>query len=62
VRDNFSLEWQYHELGDRTWGMDLDARVKTYFLDPLRLPASELKQKVVLDAGSGNGSQSVAYS
>ncbi len=59
---NFSLEWQYFELGDKTWGIDLDDRVRDFFLDAVRIPVEELDGKVVLDAGCGNGSQSVAYS
>jgi SAM-dependent methyltransferase/uncharacterized protein YbaR (Trm112 family) len=59
--ENFSLEWQHHEVGDKTWGMDLDYRVQEYFLDSIHIPAEELEGKLVLDAGCGNGSQSVAY-
>ncbi len=59
---NFSAEWEHHELGDRTWGMDLDYRVRKFFLDPIGIPREELGGKVLLDAGCGNGSQSVAYS
>lgn len=58
---NFSLEWQYFELGDKTWGIELEDRVRDFFLDALRIPVDELHGKVVLDAGCGNGSQSVAY-
>jgi len=61
TRANFSSEWEHHELGDKTWGMTLDDRAEWYFLDPLRIPREELAGKVVLDAGCGNGSQSVAY-
>jgi SAM-dependent methyltransferase/uncharacterized protein YbaR (Trm112 family) len=61
TRASFTQEWRYHELGGRTWGMELDHRVKTFFLEPLRIPRSELRGKLVLDAGCGNGSQSVAY-
>lgn len=61
TRANFSLEWQNHEVGDRTWGMDLDFRVKEFFLDSIRIAEDELQDKVLLDAGCGNGSQSVAY-
>jgi SAM-dependent methyltransferase len=59
--ENFSLEWQHHELGDRTWGIELDDRVQTYFLDSIGIPTDELDGKLLLDAGCGNGSQSVAY-
>src|SRR2546428_4583936 len=61
TRENFSEEWDNHDLGGRTWGMDLDDRVKWFFLEPLRIGREELIGKVVLDAGCGNGSQSVAY-
>jgi SAM-dependent methyltransferase len=61
TRENFSLEWDHHDLGDNTWGMDLDDRVRWFFLEPLRIDADDLAGKVVLDAGCGNGSQSVAY-
>ena len=61
TRQNFSLEWDNHDLGGRTWGMRLDERVDAFFKRPVRLPAEELAGKVMLDAGCGNGSQSVAY-
>ncbi len=61
TKANFTHEWQYHEAGDRTWAMDLAGRVECFFLDPIRIPRSELKGKLILDAGCGNGSQSVAY-
>ena len=61
TQENFSHEWDNHELGGKTWGMELSDRVRWYFLEPLRLPAAELAGKVMLDAGCGNGSQSVAY-
>ena len=58
---SFSHEWEYHEIGERTWGIELRDRVTSYFLDSDRLSADELRGLVVLDAGCGNGSQSVAY-
>ena len=61
TQENFSLEWDFHEVGDATWGIELDERVKTFFVEPIRVPVSELAGKVVLDAGCGNGSQSVVY-
>jgi len=59
--ENFSLEWQHHEVGDKTWGMELDDRVQWFFLDSIHIPVDELDGKTMLDAGCGNGSQSVAY-
>ena len=61
TRASFSTEWEHHELGDKTWGMELDYRVNTFFVSSIGLAADELKTKVMLDAGCGNGSQSVAY-
>ncbi len=61
TRQNFSFEWEHYEVGDRTWGMELEDRVRGFFLEPLRLPREGLRDAVVLDAGCGNGSQSVAY-
>jgi len=62
TRENFSLEWEHHSVGDKTWGMDLDDRVRWFFVEPMHIPVEELAGKVMLDAGCGNGSQSVAYS
>lgn len=61
TRESFSLEWHNFEVGDKTWGMDVETRVKCFFVEPLRIPPEELGGKVVLDAGCGNGTQSVAY-
>jgi 2-polyprenyl-3-methyl-5-hydroxy-6-metoxy-1,4-benzoquinol methylase len=61
TRENFSYEWDNNELGGKTWGMQLSDRVQWFFLEPLRIPAAELRGRVMLDAGCGNGSQSVAY-
>ncbi|HKP35829.1 MAG TPA: class I SAM-dependent methyltransferase [Pyrinomonadaceae bacterium] len=61
TRANFSFEWDNHELGGDTWGMRLADRVQWFFLDSIRIPSAELRGKVMLDAGCGNGSQSVAY-
>ncbi|HVE93953.1 MAG TPA: methyltransferase domain-containing protein [Acidimicrobiales bacterium] len=59
---SFGLEWDYHEVGDRTWGWEVGDRVHQLFVDPMRIPVESLEGKVLLDAGCGNGSQSVAYS
>jgi len=61
TRENFSHEWDNHELGGTTWGMDLSDRVQWFFLEPLNIPVESLRGKIMLDAGCGNGSQSVAY-
>ena len=62
TQESFSFEWEHHELGDRTWGWEVGDRVKELFVEPMRTPVAELEGKVLLDAGCGNGSQSVAYS
>lgn len=61
TKANFSNEWDNHEIGGKTWTMDLTDRIKWFFLDPIKIEKSELKGKRMLDAGCGNGSQSVAY-
>jgi ubiquinone/menaquinone biosynthesis C-methylase UbiE/uncharacterized protein YbaR (Trm112 family) len=61
TRASFSSEWEHHELGDKTWGMELDYRVDTFFVGSIGLSREELDGRVLLDAGCGNGSQSVAY-
>jgi len=61
TRENFSHEWDHHDLGGKTWGMELSDRVRWFFIEPLHIPEAELAGKVMLDAGCGNGSQSVAY-
>lgn len=61
TKANFSNEWDHHELGGKTWTMELDDRVQWFFLDPINIPKDELSGKLMLDAGCGNGSQSVAY-
>jgi ubiquinone/menaquinone biosynthesis C-methylase UbiE/uncharacterized protein YbaR (Trm112 family) len=61
TRANFSEEWDHHDLGGKTWGMTLQDRVRWFFVEPLRIPMGALAGKVMLDAGCGNGSQSVAY-
>ena len=61
TKANFSNEWDNHDIGGKTWTMELNDRVKWYFLQPIKIPKEELKGKIMLDAGCGNGSQSVAY-
>ena len=58
---NFSNEWDNHDIGGKTWTMELRDRIKWFFLTPIRIPEKDLKGKIMLDAGCGNGSQSVAY-
>jgi ubiquinone/menaquinone biosynthesis C-methylase UbiE len=60
VRESFSREWSKHELGDRTWYIDAGTYVRGVFLDAVRIPGDELRGKVAVDAGCGNGGQSVA--
>jgi uncharacterized protein YbaR (Trm112 family) len=62
ARESFSREWTHHELGDRTWYEDLETRVRTTFIEVLGVPREELATKAIVDAGCGNGSQSVAFS
>lgn len=59
--ESFINELKHHEVGDRTWGIDLDERVDTYFAQGVGIPREGLDGKLMVDAGWGNGSQSVAY-
>lgn len=61
TKANFSNEWDNHDIGGKTWTMELEDRVQWYFLDSIRIPKEDLEGKIMLDAGCGNGSQSVAY-
>ncbi|MCA1638742.1 MAG: methyltransferase domain-containing protein [Acidobacteria bacterium] len=61
TKANFSNEWDNYDIGGKTWGMDLEHRVRVFFLESIHIPKEELNGKVMLDAGCGNGSQSVAY-
>src|SRR5690606_9861894 len=48
---NFSNEWDNHDIGAKTWTMELEDRVKWFFLDPIRIDYDDLKGRIVLDAG-----------
>jgi SAM-dependent methyltransferase len=61
TRESFSQEWALDRLDGRVWGMDVDQRVRVFFLEPLGVPVEDLRGKVMLDAGCGTGSQSAAY-
>jgi SAM-dependent methyltransferase/uncharacterized protein YbaR (Trm112 family) len=61
TKANFSNEWDNHDIGGRTWTMELADRIRWFFLEPIHIPKEELSGKIMLDAGCGNGSQSVAY-
>jgi SAM-dependent methyltransferase/uncharacterized protein YbaR (Trm112 family) len=61
TKANFSNEWDNHDIGGKTWTMELGDRIKWFFLDPIKIDREDLNGKIMLDAGCGNGSQSVAY-
>ena len=61
TKANFSNEWDSHEIGGKTWTMELSDRIKWYFLEPIGIEKEKLAGKIMLDAGCGNGSQSVGY-
>ena len=43
TKANFSNEWDNHEIGGKTWTMELNDRIQWFFLDPIRIPKEELK-------------------
>lgn len=54
-RKSFSREWEYFDYeGDNTWGWTLEER-KRVFLNDMDLKENEIKGKLLLDAGCGNG-------
>jgi 2-polyprenyl-3-methyl-5-hydroxy-6-metoxy-1,4-benzoquinol methylase/uncharacterized protein YbaR (Trm112 family) len=54
--ESFSLQWEMHRPGDHTWFKnDADLR-RQEFLYSMDLREDELKGRLILDAGCGNGS------
>lgn len=62
IHKSFSREWSHFDYeSDRTWGQTVDDR-RADFLRHIDRPPEFLAEKVVLDAGCGNGALSVAVS
>lgn len=62
IRSSFSEEWSMFEYDkDKTWGWNLDQR-KEIFLNDISLNKDDVKGKLLLDAGCGNGSMTAALS
>jgi ubiquinone/menaquinone biosynthesis C-methylase UbiE/uncharacterized protein YbaR (Trm112 family) len=62
IRQSFSREWELFDYAsDKTWGWTLEER-KSIFLQDLGLAGRQLKGKVLLDAGCGNGTLTAAVS
>jgi SAM-dependent methyltransferase len=62
IRKSFSREWGIFDYDtDKTWGWTLDER-KRVFLSDVGFAESELKGKLLLDAGCGNGTLTAALS
>ena len=62
IHESFSREWRHFDYeADRTWGQTVDER-RADFLRHIDRPAEFLADKVVVDAGCGNGALSVAIS
>jgi SAM-dependent methyltransferase len=62
IHESFSREWSHFDYeSDRTWGQTVEER-RADFLRHVDLPAEVLADKLVVDAGCGNGALSVAIS
>ncbi len=59
TQESFSLEWSLYRSKDGTWGITLENRIQWYVLDGLGINPKDLRGKVFLDAGCGNGSSCV---
>jgi len=53
--ESFGLQWQMHQYDDHTWFKDDDNLRKNEFLDSMGLRAEDLRGRLLLDAGCGNG-------
>jgi ubiquinone/menaquinone biosynthesis C-methylase UbiE/uncharacterized protein YbaR (Trm112 family) len=58
TQSTFSFEWKHFRFGERNWGQTIDYR-KTLFLKAFGVEATELKSKLILDAGCGSGLLSI---
>jgi ubiquinone/menaquinone biosynthesis C-methylase UbiE/uncharacterized protein YbaR (Trm112 family) len=54
TQSTFSFEWKLFRFGERNWAQDIDYR-KSLFLKALGAEPTELKDKVIFDAGCGSG-------
>jgi SAM-dependent methyltransferase/uncharacterized protein YbaR (Trm112 family) len=62
IRTSFSMEWEFFDYAvDRTWGWTLGER-KRVFLNDVGLREDQLRGKLLLDAGCGNGTLTAALS
>ena len=62
IRRSFSKEWELFDYSSgKTWGWTLQER-KRVFLEDMALTESQLRGKLVLDAGCGNGTLTAALS
>jgi ubiquinone/menaquinone biosynthesis C-methylase UbiE/uncharacterized protein YbaR (Trm112 family) len=60
IQESFSREWSHFDYGaDRTWGQSVELRARD-FLRHVDQSPDELRGKLVLDAGCGNGALSHA--
>lgn len=57
-QDTFSYEWKMFRFGERNWGQDIEER-KKLFLKGMGIRPSDLKGKLMFDAGCGSGVLSI---
>jgi len=59
TKESFAREWSELEEGDKAWGLEVEQR-KTDFFSMMHLSVNEVKGKMLLDVGCGDGTLSAA--
>lgn len=59
MKFSFDTQWSMYRFGELTWELDVSTRVN-YVYQYLNIPRYELDNKMLLDAGCGNGTLSAA--
>jgi len=61
TKESFQKEWSIYDYNDKTWGLNVEERKKIFLRDMDVIP-EKLRNKIILDAGCGNGTLSMGLS